>query len=88
MKRSPIRKNGRRKPYTEIGISRLKCFRCGAQAIHQWQVCSDNNLYRPLCLKCDVLLNKMVLRWMGFQDWKSKIKDYENRNTTQGSLSE
>jgi hypothetical protein len=54
----------RRKPYTAIGIRRLKCFRCGARAEFQWQVCADGNQYRPLCRDCDVGLNALVLRWM------------------------
>jgi len=71
---------GRRKPYTVIGISRLKCVRCGSQARYQWQVCADKNLWRPICEKCDILLNKMVLRFMGFNDWKVKLKKYKEEN--------
>lgn len=71
---------GRRKPYTEIGISRLPCFRCGEKAHHQWQICADGNLYRPVCLDCDIALNKLVLRWMRFKNWRLKIKDYEHKN--------
>lgn len=66
----------RKKPYTEIGIKRLKCFRCKEQASQQWQICSDNNQYRPICDKCDIALNKTVLRFMGFKDWNAKIKKY------------
>lgn len=68
---------GRKKPYTEIGISRLPCFRCGEKARFQWQVCADNRLYRPICEDCDIELNKMVLRWMGDPDAESKIEAYE-----------
>lgn len=70
----------RKKPYTELGIKRLKCFRCGAPAVHQWQVCADGNVYRAICLACDIALNEMVLRFMGFKDWKAKIKRYEQLN--------
>jgi len=65
---------GRRKPYTVIGISRLKCVRCGSQAHHQWQVCADKNLWRPICEKCDIKLNKMVLRFMGFKELEREIE--------------
>lgn len=71
--------NGRKKPYTQIGITRMPCFRCGKPSTFQWTICSDNNLYRPICLSCDVELNEIVLRWAGFKDWKKKIKDYKNR---------
>jgi hypothetical protein len=55
----------RRAPYTESGIKRLKCIRCGGRAQFQWQICSDGNNHRPLCGQCDVLLNRLVLQWMG-----------------------
>jgi hypothetical protein len=54
----------RPEPYTEIGIRRLKCIRCGAPARFQWQICSDGNNYRPLCADCDIALNQLVLDWM------------------------
>jgi len=66
----------RKKPYTEIGIKRIKCFRCGKQATQQWQICSDDNQYRGICDNCDIELNKLVLKFMGFKDYKDKIKKY------------
>jgi hypothetical protein len=67
----------RKKPYTEIGIKRLKCFRCGAQAKYQWQICSDGNVYRPLCTACDIEMNELVLKFMKFPDWEIKINNYK-----------
>lgn len=67
----------RKKPYTEIGIRRLKCFRCEEKSFFQWQICSDGNIYRPLCKNCDIELNEMVLKWAGFPDWKEKINQYK-----------
>ena len=69
--------NGRRRPYTAIGIRRLPCTRCGSPSRFQWQICSDGNLYRPLCAACDVELNRMVLEWVGFPDWREKLARYE-----------
>jgi hypothetical protein len=66
----------RKIPYTKIGIKRLKCFRCGAPAFYQWQICSDGNVYRPICKKCDIELNKLVLQFMKFPDWEEKMKKY------------
>jgi hypothetical protein len=37
-------------------------------AIHQWQICADGNTYRPVCHKCDLDLNELVLRWAGFPE--------------------
>lgn len=68
----------RKKPYTEIGIRRLKCFRCQARAEFQWEICSDGNTWRPICKECDIALNEMVLKWMGFKDWESKIENYRS----------
>lgn len=69
-------RHGRRKPYTEIGIARLPCYRCGARAEYQWQACADNRLHRPLCARCDVELNSLVLRWMGDPDAEAKVSRY------------
>jgi hypothetical protein len=55
---------GRREPYTSAGIARLPCVRCGKRAMFQWNACADGNLWRPLCGRCDVAVNRMVLRWM------------------------
>jgi hypothetical protein len=55
---------GRRKPYTEIGIRRVPCMRCGKPSLQQWQVCSLNNKYHGLCGECDIKLNRIVLRFM------------------------
>ena len=69
--------NTRKTPYTEKGIRRLKCFRCGKPARTQWEICSDNNTYRPLCLRCDYELNKTVLEFMGFDDTEKKLELYK-----------
>jgi hypothetical protein len=57
-------KNARREPYTEAGVRRLGCARCGDRAEHQWKICSDGS-WRPLCVACDVALNRLVLEWIG-----------------------
>lgn len=54
----------RKQPYTEIGIRRCKCIRCGKPARFQWQICSDGNYWRPICAACDVALNRLVLEFM------------------------
>ena len=66
----------RKKPYTENGINRLKCFRCNRKAKFQWNICADDNTYRPICIECDIKLNKLVLKFMGFKDWRNKMKRY------------
>ena len=67
----------RKKPYTQIGISRVPCFRCKKPSTQQWQICSDNNQFRGLCDSCDIKLNETTLKFMGFKDWKDKINKYK-----------
>lgn len=55
----------RAKPYTEIGISRVPCKRCGEPSLHQWQICATGNQWCGVCLECDIALNKMVIKFMG-----------------------
>jgi len=70
---------GRKKPYTTIGVKRCKCARCGKPARYQWQICADGNIYRPLCTECDIELNEMVLKWAGFPDWESMMQEYRRK---------
>jgi hypothetical protein len=55
--------SGRKKPYTERGIKRLKCTRCGKPAVHQWFACADG-LWRPICRECDILINRIALMFL------------------------
>ena len=68
----------RRKPYTEIGIKRVPCFRCGKPSVQQWQICSLNNEYKGLCQQCDIDLNRVVLSFLRInpKDVHSLIADY------------
>lgn len=66
----------RKQPYTEAGIKRLRCIRCNNKADSQWQICADGNNYRPLCMKCDIDLNRMVLLWAKHPRAYSLIWDY------------
>ena len=67
----------RTEPYTAQGITRVSCVRCSAPAVHQWQVCADNNRYRALCLDCDIALNRLVLDWANDPMASQKIEAYE-----------
>lgn len=71
------KRHGRKTPYTEVGIRRVPCYRCGKPASFQWQACADGRLFRPLCLNCDIALNKLVLHWMGDPDADMKITKYK-----------
>jgi len=73
------RKHGRKEPYTEIGLKRLPCARCGDPAFSQWQSCADGNLWRPICKQCDIELNLLVLVFMEDPDIDEKITKYRER---------
>ena len=68
----------RMKPYTDIGVRRLRCFRCGERAHRQWQICADGNQYRPICMFCDITLNRVVLDYMRDPEIESKMVAYES----------
>lgn len=57
-----------------------KCVRCGkSPAPESFDLCADENALRALCAECDVLLNYMVLSWVGDSEVESKIADYRKR---------
>jgi len=70
---------GRRDPYTEMGIRRVPCFRCGEPAGQQWMICANGNRWVPLCNACDVKLNRLVLKFMGFPDVRERMAAYRNK---------
>lgn len=73
----------RTKPYTEIGIARMLCFRCKKRrAKYQWNICSDGNQFRPICEVCDIALNRVVLRFMRFKNVDAMMKRYITRVRT------
>ena len=68
---------GRRTSYTHGGIKRVACARCGNKpSAHQWQICADGNLYRPICVACDLELNRLVLEFMGFPNVDGLVGRY------------
>lgn len=67
---------GRKKPYTVIGISRVKCFRCEKKASQQWQICANKSLFLPICIDCDIKMNELILEFMKFSNRKSMLKRY------------
>ena len=56
----------------------MKCGRasCNNRAKFQWTICGDNNCFRPICEQCDIELNEMVLKWMGFESVEPMMKRY------------
>lgn len=75
--RRSFKQHGRRTPYTEIGIARVPCVRCGRKpSHHQFQLCADARLYRPLCIECDIELNRIVLQFFNLPNWERMFETY------------
>ena len=54
----------RKTPYTETGIRRVPCSRCGNPSAAQFQVCATGNQWCGVCRKCDLALNALVVKFM------------------------
>lgn len=70
---------GRKEPYTEIGVRRIPCSRCGAPAQFQWQVCANDNRWLGVCAPCDIELNRLALDFMRVPNADLLMIAYENR---------
>jgi hypothetical protein len=66
----------RKEPYTEIGISRVPCARCGEPSKHQWQICALGNVWMGLCENCDIKLNRLVLKFMKIKNRLKILSNY------------
>lgn len=69
----------RKKPYTQAGIRRVPCARCGAPSRYQWNICALDNMWHGLCVNCDIDLNGLVLSFMRVPDWRNAAADYKER---------
>ena len=80
-----MRRPGRVGVYYEEELPTTPCFRCGATpSAYTWTICSDGNRYRPICLPCDIALQEVVLLFMGFKNWRSKLERYKARVAAEG----
>ena len=61
---------------TVAEVRRRGCVRCHRRAEAVWQACADENRERPICGRCDLELNVLVLRWMRDPRWKQKVQRY------------
>ena len=68
----------RTKPYSSIGIRRVPCTRCGNPSEFQWRACAMGG-WMGVCKKCDILLNRMVLRFFKVDSAKEIMADYERK---------
>lgn len=66
----------RRTPYTDKGILRIPCMRCGRPSCYNWNVCALGKGYFGICVECDALLNEVVIRFFKIKGWKKIMKEY------------
>lgn len=73
-----IKSKGRKLPYTEKGITRMQCAitACNNQAYYQWKICSNNNLFTPICVDCDIMINKIFLKLIAGKNFDKLINKY------------
>lgn len=71
----------RTKPYTDVGVRRLKCSRssCQNKGFFQWQACADGRVYRPVCVSCDIAVNELVLAFFEDPSATAKMAAYRER---------
>ncbi len=79
MSNSKVRRSGRRKPYTEVGVRRKSCSRCGKPASTQWQCCANESRWSPLCAQCDVRLNEIAVRFMRLLGAETLLRRYSTK---------
>lgn len=68
--------HGSVEPYDWDSISEIKCARCGRPARFQWNICSNDGRYLGICEDCDLAVNKLLLRWFRFPNWKELFDRY------------
>jgi hypothetical protein len=66
------RSHKRRTPYTERGISRIPCVKCGSPSHHQWRICCTN-AYTAVCRPCDETINAIIAKWAFGPDEANKL---------------
>lgn len=66
----------RRRPYTERGISRVPCVKCGAPSKYQWRICSTD-AWTAVCRRHDIEVNRKIARWAFGSDAEPLLKRYE-----------
>ncbi len=76
----------RRKPYTDRGIKRVPCARCGRPSHRQWQICALDNQWNGLCVDCDIELNRLVLGFIGIPSKEIACLMDEYERTVRGLL--
>lgn len=63
----------------------VPCIRCGSPSQCQWAVCANDGNHLPLCLDCDIALNRLVLCFLNIEPDRF-IEDYCEKLTSKGLM--
>ncbi len=55
-----------------------KCVRHRRKAIAKWHICSVDK-WEPVCVQCDLELNKIALKWRYPKTWRKRFEDYRRK---------
>lgn len=73
----------RLRPYTEAGLGRVPCARCGSPSRFQWSidVCALRRkiVWVGLCTEHDIELNAQSLEYIRWPDREAAMRDYAVR---------
>lgn len=70
-------KTKRLTPYTDKGIQRVACARCGKPSSAQWNICAIGPQFLPMCKACDIDINRLVLQWIKHPDATKLLAQYK-----------
>lgn len=74
--------NNRKKPYSEGGIHRVPCVKCGKPSRYQFRICSTDR-WTAVCPDCDLYINRIVACWAYGKKQGNEIVDaYEQTRDT------
>lgn len=67
----------RTSPYTERGIARVPCVKCGQPSRFQWRICATGS-WHAVCRDHDVDINRQIAMWaFGAKDGAAIADAYE-----------
>lgn len=73
----------RTRPYTEAGLPRVPCARCGRPSRHQWSLrpCAiGKTAWHGLCREHDLQLNLDMLSFFKVPDAEALMAEYERKS--------
>jgi NAD-dependent SIR2 family protein deacetylase len=76
---------GTAEPIAVEEIWETPCVRCGAHSQCQWAICANNGNHLPLCIDCDIALNRLILMFLNVEP-DDFIADYREKLISKGLM--